>query len=305
MNNKFGARVACAMCLTFAAAAIVSTSALAKTQAVVDSVSADSGLVSLTMIGSNFSTVKKLDVLMAGVATPLPIVSMTDTALVARLPAGIAPGSYLVTVDGKKFFVTLGAVGATGPMGPAGAAGPAGATGPTGAAGPVGAPGPAGATGPSGATGPTGPTGATGDTGPSGPAGTTGQAAASVFHQFLSGNTIPQGPPPGVSLGAQDVVTVPPNADLVVTFSATAQLVSGDTDCVAVHALQVNDAIVPGYAYEYLPPQSRNAIPQTVTYTFALSNLAPGAVTLQLLHSTSCADVELVQTMITTQILAH
>jgi len=89
-------------------------------------------------------------------AAPLAIILLTPTRIEAALPAGIAPGTYLLTLTvGKQkdkaggsedrlsdeFWVTLGAQGPTGPQGPAG---PAGATGQQGLAGPVGATGPQG-----------------------------------------------------------------------------------------------------------------------------------------------------------------
>lgn len=101
-------------------------------------------------------------------ATPLAVTSASSTQIVAQLPAGVSPGSYLLTLTvgkrkdksgddeearGDEFWVTLGAAGSQGPAGATGAqgpAGPAGATGPQGPAGPVGATGPQGPAGPSG-----------------------------------------------------------------------------------------------------------------------------------------------------------
>jgi hypothetical protein len=142
--------------------------------------------------------------------TVLTVVSNNSSTIVAKLPSGLAPGSYILTVSPRNslipalFVATYGAVGPQGPMGLIGAtgatgatgpAGPVGATGATGAQGTVGAMGPAGATGATGATGPagpvgatgatgaagaTGPVGATGATGPAGATGATGPAGAGV-----------------------------------------------------------------------------------------------------------------------------
>ena len=117
----------------------------------------------------------------------LTLVSSSSTQIVAELPAGLAAGSFLLSVGTGIFDVTNGAVGPqgaagpTGPAGPQGPVGPAGATGATGASGPAGPAGPAGATGATGAigpAGPAGPTGATGATGAIGPAGPAGPAGA-------------------------------------------------------------------------------------------------------------------------------
>jgi hypothetical protein len=131
--------------------------------------------------------------------TPLVAQAIEDTRIQAWLPAGVVPGSYLVTVSrgsgtpqNDSFSVTIGAAGptgATGPQGaqgepgpqgepgvqgPTGAQGPQGATGATGAQGPPGEPGAPGATGAQGATGATGPQGATGAQGAAGPQGPQG-----------------------------------------------------------------------------------------------------------------------------------
>ena len=99
---------------------------------------------------------------------PVSVSAFTPTAVTVSLPAGLKPGSYLLTVEpnghgenGAKFDVALGAVG---PKGDPGAPGPAG---------------PQGATGPAGAQGPTGPIGPQGPAGPQGPPGTG--AASDVF----------------------------------------------------------------------------------------------------------------------------
>lgn len=135
--------------------------------------------------------------------TELTVLTASADALVAALPPGLTPGSYLLTVArGLKrdqmalFEITIGGAGPPGPEGQPGPVGPAGPQGPDGPVGPPGAtgapgapglPGPIGAQGipgPVGLTGPPGPTGATGSPGtpgapgPSGPPGSPGAAGA-------------------------------------------------------------------------------------------------------------------------------
>jgi len=105
----------------------------------------------IDIVGSSFEPAKTAPkVSLSGSA--LKVVSATNSAVVATLPAKLAAGSYLLGVTtsaglSTTFAVTVGAVGPEGPMGPAGPAGVKGAT---------------GATGPKGATGPAGPPGAAG-----------------------------------------------------------------------------------------------------------------------------------------------
>jgi len=122
----------------------------------------------ITISGLNFGTTAPVVVLDT---TTLSLVSNNSTTVVAKLPSGLAAGSYILTVTPHNnfpavFVVTYGAVGPQGPMGATGAAGPAGPAGATGSTGPQGATGPAGATGATGATGPIGPQGPPGPTGP-------------------------------------------------------------------------------------------------------------------------------------------
>jgi hypothetical protein len=114
----------------------------------------------ITLTGSNFEPAKtKPTVLFDGSA--LTLSSFSNTQIVAALPAGLAPGTFDLTVTNSSgnsvdFNMTYGAIG---PQGPAGAAGPTGAQGPA---------------GPIGATGPQGPRGITGAPGAPGPAGSNG-----------------------------------------------------------------------------------------------------------------------------------
>ncbi|MFN2412648.1 MAG: IPT/TIG domain-containing protein [Pyrinomonadaceae bacterium] len=150
----------------------------------------------ITINGSNFGSAAPV-VRFRGF--PLVLVSNTATKLVAALPSGVAPGTYLLSVtpapsnngdndndDGDArsaiFTVAIGAIGPQGPtgppgqtgaMGPAGPPGQTGATGATGPQGQTGAIGATGATGPQGIPGPMGPQGIPGPIGPQGPAGTS------------------------------------------------------------------------------------------------------------------------------------
>ena len=135
----------------------------------------------VTITGRNFGnsapTVKLAE-------APIAVQSydFSSQTLVANLPAGIAPGSYLLTVTAgggqnqtADFNLTIGAVGPKGPQGLKGDIGPMGPQGPFGAAGATGAVGPQGPFGAAGATGAVGPQGPKGEQGPFGAAGATGQ----------------------------------------------------------------------------------------------------------------------------------
>jgi hypothetical protein len=107
----------------------------------------------------------------------LTVTHFSETSITATLPAGIAAGGYLVTVEKRPFHLTAIFEAAIGQIGPAGAQGPAGAAGPAGPAGPMGFPGLAGLAGATGAAGPAGPAGVAGARGPAGgfgPQGPTG-----------------------------------------------------------------------------------------------------------------------------------
>jgi hypothetical protein len=81
----------------------------------------------------------------------LTVLSFSPFELLATLPAGIEPGSYLLTVRQRHwgnrsgtFDVAIGAVGPQGPAGLQGSEGPPGLSGPQGPPGPIGPQGPAG-----------------------------------------------------------------------------------------------------------------------------------------------------------------
>src|SRR6266702_3984412 len=160
---------------------------------IVTSATVDPALARVTIHGANFVGGKNTptQVFLGATLTPLTVLAISDSEITALLPAGVAPGSYLLTVgygsgndaNGKsdEFSVALGDVGSPGPQGiqgPAGPAGPQGATGQTGLAGSVGATGAAGAQGPKGDTGAVGPQGAQGAQGSQGAKGDTGAPGA-------------------------------------------------------------------------------------------------------------------------------
>jgi hypothetical protein len=129
----------------------------------------------LTINGSGF-TPGTASVLL-GDYGPLAVTTQTATKLVVTLPAGLTPGSYVLSVqigattaNADESVATIGAVG---PAGPTGATGAQGSTGPTGATGATGAMGAMGAMGLQGVKGDKGDTGATGPQGAQGPQGPT------------------------------------------------------------------------------------------------------------------------------------
>ena len=185
--------------LALAIALALSVPAFAVEKPFISGVTEASG--SVTINGAHFLQQKgQLQVYVSGVSTPLVVASYTDNAIVALLPAGVAPGGYLFSLvktrgdggdgtanDGDEFYFTLGAQGAkgdkgdageVGPQGPAGQTGLKGDTGPAGAQGTAGTNGTPGARGDTGATGAQGPKGDTGATGAQGPKGDTGATGA-------------------------------------------------------------------------------------------------------------------------------
>ena len=157
MKSLYAARITVlALAVACSAVSLTSQSVVAATSPspLITSVTADPLLTTLTITGANLgspgATVVTLD------SYPqLVLTTITNTSVVATLPAGIMPGSYLLmltrTDTGPKtdeFWVTLGAVGPQGPQGPQGIQGPTGAMGPIGLTGAQGPVGPTGATGP-------------------------------------------------------------------------------------------------------------------------------------------------------------
>ncbi len=136
----------------------------------------------LNITGENFGTLKPVVTLDS---MPLTVASFSATSVTALLPAGLTPGSYLLTLqqNGREsrtatFDVALGAIGPKGDKGDPGAPGPVGPSGPM---GPVGPQGPMGLVGSVGPPGPMGPAGSVGPQGPQGPPGTPGSGSSDVY----------------------------------------------------------------------------------------------------------------------------
>jgi hypothetical protein len=191
------------VCASWLLAAAMPAGAQAKQQqpppqVVVSVAATDAGATTLFLAGSGFHADSR--VLLGSQPLAVLAVATDGSTLTAQLPAGLAPGTYLVTlvtgpgqVQQAAFAVTLGAVGPQGdpgPAGPEGAAGPAGSPGPAGPAGPAGPSGAAGAKGADGAPGPAGANGAAGPAGAPGPAGPAGAAGT----PGAIGPAGPQGP---------------------------------------------------------------------------------------------------------------
>ena len=147
----------------------------------------------ITIAGNGFgSTVPKVTL----GTSELTVTQFSETSITATLPAGIAAGGYLVTVERRPFHLTAIFEAAIGQIGPTGAQGPAGPMGLPGLPGPTGATGPAGPAGVAGAVGSEGPAGARGPVGGFGPQGPMGLPGlpGSVGAQGPSGSNGAQGP---------------------------------------------------------------------------------------------------------------
>jgi hypothetical protein len=202
-------RLAFTVAIAVVLSSVLPTSAsAASAQLVISAAAADAANGTVTIRGINLlgnaGGRKAATILLGGYGAPLPIVSMSATEIVAALPAGVAAGAYLLTVDygnDASFDEAWVTIGATGPKGPKGD------TGATGAAGPQGTPGPKGDTGATGPKGDAGPQGPKGDTGPQGPPGTGGSALTSITS--LAGLPCPVGGQTGtttVTFGSLDPV---------------------------------------------------------------------------------------------------
>lgn len=189
-------------------------------QLLITSASADLDQSLILIRGQNFLGPKGQDapqVTLAGSA--VAVVNANDAEIVAVLPAGVEPGTYLLTVSRGPSLVkswatdlAIGTVGAEGPAGPVGPTGPAGPVGPEGAPGLPGAkgepgdPGPPGTPGAPGATGDAGPQGIPGPIGPKGDQGVPGVAGpqGATGATGAMGPQGPQGPQgPAASGGTQ------------------------------------------------------------------------------------------------------
>lgn len=105
--------------LTFPSLLVASLGAVAAAPQI-DSVTADAGLTTVTINGSNFASNPPRTVFLSGFAAPLAVSSITNTQIVASLPSGLAPGSYAVRVQGRgngdfdEFFATFTAASSSG-----------------------------------------------------------------------------------------------------------------------------------------------------------------------------------------------
>ena len=127
-------------------------------QLLVLSARADHALDFIDLVGENFGSVPPA-VKLNGLT--LLVVSSSATTVSAKLPAGLAPGTYLLTVATGGGMTQFDAFNVT-----------------------IGSPGPQGTPGLPGATGPQGPSGATGAQGPAGPAGGTTCPTGSTLQQI-------------------------------------------------------------------------------------------------------------------------
>jgi len=90
------------------------------TQLVITSASADANLTTVTVYGRNFTRFPGLQVSLSGYASPLSIVSASDTMVLARLPAGIPPGTYWLGAqtsnagNNDRIALAVGALGLRG-----------------------------------------------------------------------------------------------------------------------------------------------------------------------------------------------
>jgi len=112
-TTKQGAHMKAARQLTslFFPAALFLANPAEAAKPLIDTVIADPALTSITIGGSNLGG--GLTVFLSGMATPLSVTSATGSQIVASLPAGLAPGSYAVRVQGAgngnfdEFFATF------------------------------------------------------------------------------------------------------------------------------------------------------------------------------------------------------
>jgi Collagen triple helix repeat (20 copies) len=144
-------RIAVATLFAATQLALIAPSAYAEPS--ITSVSPDATLTSVEIRGASFpsptmSLARQMKVYLRGYANPLAVTSLTETRAVAKLPAGITPGTYRIALTdvrgGREYDMIAVTLGASGTPGPAGPQGPAGAQGTVGAQGPAGPQGEAG-----------------------------------------------------------------------------------------------------------------------------------------------------------------
>jgi len=258
MSGRRLAVLACRLtCIVVASAS--SLLAQASIQSAIPNVTTTPQQITITGVHLNGGPLEKGAPIVALGGQTLTVTSISPTTIVADLPSGIVPGTYLLVLQYGNLPVafsnlTLGTVGPQGEQGPQGPAGPMGVpglpglpgpAGLAGATGPAGLVGPAGAAGPIGPAGPAGPAGATGAEGPVGPIGPTGPA----------GPTGPTGPAGTGSIPANlTTLSNALSANGGESYTGAASRVSA-----ACNSLNVGDVIlsVNGYGQGALPADGR------------------------------------------------
>lgn len=171
--------------------------------------------------------------------TALKVASSTSSNIIADLPAGIAPGAYLLSVSTGRGWHRIALFNATvGQIGPPGPAGPPGATGPQGKTGPQGATGPQGPTGPTGPQGPSGSKGATGAQGPAGPAGGQVWSANMTLPPAFSGAVV------GVMSGTSTAAVLSPLATVKAALPIPQNCTGGNFQVTVLGAQGTSSAMV-------------------------------------------------------------
>jgi len=142
------------LCATsvFVMTAVAHAQSTSRPQLVVVRAEADLTSETLLIVGQKLLWNNDSEVVVTLSGTPLAILpGATETQVLAQLPPGLAPGTYLLkvsrgtgTAQNDAFDLTIGAVGPAGPTGPRGYTGDTGPPGLTGATGPAGPTGPAG-----------------------------------------------------------------------------------------------------------------------------------------------------------------
>ncbi len=90
------------------------------TQVAITSAMPDATLTTVTIYGRNFTRFPGLSASLSGFTAPLAIVSMSDTMVLARLPGGLPPGSYWLSVqtsnpgNSDRIAMTVGMAGLRG-----------------------------------------------------------------------------------------------------------------------------------------------------------------------------------------------
>jgi hypothetical protein len=89
----------------------------------IERVTANAALTTVTLNGTDLLGKNQRSLFLSGFATPLSTTTWTDTQIVASLPAGLAPGSYSLTIQGQggndldEFFATFTVAAAGGGAG--------------------------------------------------------------------------------------------------------------------------------------------------------------------------------------------